>query len=89
VAGEAGTVTTVGLSQAARVSVASTAVINSVWFMVNPLEVGNWGTDSFEPSASKPTRLRCRTRNINSIGECRAPFSALANIETIDRVKGQ
>ena len=37
--GVAGTFTTVGLSQAARLNVASTAEINMELFMVNPLEI--------------------------------------------------
>ncbi|CDH46262.1 hypothetical protein BN874_400054 [Candidatus Contendobacter odensis Run_B_J11] len=52
-----GLLTTVGLSQAARPSVASSVSINIEWFMGNPLEVEKRDTESGKPSAGNPARL--------------------------------
>lgn len=78
--GVAGTVTTVGLSQAPRLNVASNAEISIKRFMAIPFKLENSGTDGFETSVKNRHNLGCRTRLLNSLGACNALFSALANI---------
>jgi hypothetical protein len=77
----AGTATTVGRSQAAKLAAATSAAIMSERFMVSPLEVDKVPREVLRDRhetglPGQARRAACR----HMLGACRANFSSVANI---------